>query len=116
MPIQISLQRGTRVSSRQNRRPADFRSQPRQVAVASGFLGGAITMRGWRARAVLVGAFAVTIFGVSAAQNTAYAKKKTQPNEASVARGKYLVEGVARCGQCHTPRDAAGDPARSHTL
>jgi mono/diheme cytochrome c family protein len=26
-----------------------------------------------------------------------------------VARGKYLVEEVARCSECHTPRDAAGN-------
>ena len=25
------------------------------------------------------------------------------------ARGKYLVEEVARCAECHTPRDAAGN-------
>jgi mono/diheme cytochrome c family protein len=43
-------------------------------------------------------------------------KKTMQPNEALVARGRYIVEGVARCGQCHTPRDAAGSPDRSHTL
>ena len=31
-----------------------------------------------------------------------------------VARGKYLVESVAVCGQCHTPRDSQGnlDPRR----
>ncbi|MGA2352857.1 MAG: c-type cytochrome [Terriglobales bacterium] len=33
-----------------------------------------------------------------------------------VARGKYLVEGVAMCGQCHTPRDSQGNPDRSHWL
>ena len=26
-----------------------------------------------------------------------------------VARGKYLVESVAMCGQCHTPRDSSGN-------
>jgi mono/diheme cytochrome c family protein len=35
---------------------------------------------------------------------------------ADVARGKYLVEGVARCGQCHTPSDSEGNPDRSHWL
>lgn len=31
-----------------------------------------------------------------------------------VARGKYLVEEVAKCAECHTPRDAQGrlDPQR----
>lgn len=26
-----------------------------------------------------------------------------------VERGKYLVEEVAKCGECHTPRDARGN-------
>lgn len=33
-----------------------------------------------------------------------------------VARGRYLVESVAMCGQCHTPRDANGVLDRSHWL
>jgi len=37
-------------------------------------------------------------------------------NENLVARGKYLVEGVAVCGQCHTPRDGAGNLDRSRWL
>lgn len=35
---------------------------------------------------------------------------------ADVARGKYLVEGVAMCGQCHTPTDSNGNPDRSRWL
>lgn len=35
---------------------------------------------------------------------------------ADVARGKYLVEAVAMCGQCHTPRDANGSLDRSRWL
>jgi mono/diheme cytochrome c family protein len=33
-----------------------------------------------------------------------------------VARGRYLVENVAMCGQCHTPRDANSVLDRSHWL
>jgi Cytochrome c len=33
-----------------------------------------------------------------------------------VARGKYLVESVAVCGQCHTPRDSRGELDRSRWL
>jgi len=33
-----------------------------------------------------------------------------------VARGKYLVEGVAMCGQCHTPRDSDGNLDHSKWL
>jgi mono/diheme cytochrome c family protein len=33
-----------------------------------------------------------------------------------VARGKYIVEGLSRCGQCHTPREMNGTADRSHEL
>lgn len=29
---------------------------------------------------------------------------------ANLARGKYLVEQVARCGDCHSPHDEKGEP------
>jgi mono/diheme cytochrome c family protein len=41
---------------------------------------------------------------------------KGKSNENLVERGKYLVEGVAFCGQCHTPRDSAGNLDRSRWL
>src|SRR5271168_4823709 len=31
------------------------------------------------------------------------------PPNGEVERGKYLVENVAMCGECHTPRDSAGN-------
>jgi mono/diheme cytochrome c family protein len=34
----------------------------------------------------------------------------------AAARGKYLVEGIARCGQCHTPQNSDGSPDRAHWL
>jgi mono/diheme cytochrome c family protein len=34
----------------------------------------------------------------------------------AVARGKYLVEGVALCGRCHTPVDDSGNPDRAKWL
>lgn len=35
---------------------------------------------------------------------------------AGIARGKYIVENVAICAQCHTPRDYDGNPDRAHWL
>jgi hypothetical protein len=35
---------------------------------------------------------------------------KTTGNAKFIARGKYIVEGIAGCGYCHTPRDKNGDP------
>jgi len=29
--------------------------------------------------------------------------------DAKIQRGKYLVENVAMCGECHTPRNAKGE-------
>jgi len=40
----------------------------------------------------------------------------TPPQHGDVNRGKYLVEEVARCGECHSPRDAAGNLDRSRWL
>jgi mono/diheme cytochrome c family protein len=34
----------------------------------------------------------------------------------AVPRGKYIVESVAICAQCHTPRDNDGNPDRGHWL
>ncbi len=49
----------------------------------------------------------------------AFAQQKPAAKPASnnqVARGKYIVENVAMCTQCHTPRDSAGDFDRSQWL
>ncbi len=32
------------------------------------------------------------------------------PSAAKIARGKYLVEGVAKCGDCHSPLNDKGAP------
>lgn len=34
-------------------------------------------------------------------------------NTARVSRGKYIVEGVAMCGTCHTPRTDSGEIDRT---
>lgn len=52
---------------------------------------------------------------------TAQEAKKNSPSEPSsnsapVARGQYIVEDVAMCGTCHTPRKADGDLDRSRWL
>jgi hypothetical protein len=49
--------------------------------------------------------------------NNAGQRQGEKTSTASViARGKYLVEGVAMCGTCHTPLDANGKPDRSRWL
>ena len=50
------------------------------------------------------------------ASSYAPARRSTQatPSEAQIARGKYLVDEVARCVECHSPHLSNGspDPAR----
>ena len=42
--------------------------------------------------------------------------EQTSDNAKLIARGKYIVEGVAGCGYCHTPRDKDGNPDRAKWL
>ena len=43
-------------------------------------------------------------------------RDKSKNGGNSVARGKYIVEGVSVCSQCHTPRTSAGRLDRSKWL
>lgn len=36
--------------------------------------------------------------------------------EPEIARGRYLVERVAMCGDCHTPHDPKGNPIKKEWL
>ena len=71
--------------------------------------------------AVLSAAFVFAILGkphVLAAQQARHPKVAAKGSDQAVliARGKYIVEGVAGCGYCHTPRDQSGNPDRSRWL
>ena len=44
------------------------------------------------------------------------AASKTRDEGKLIARGKYIVEGLAACGDCHTPRNRDGDIDRSKWL
>ncbi|MGH9493862.1 MAG: c-type cytochrome [Candidatus Sulfotelmatobacter sp.] len=53
-----------------------------------------------------------------AGQNMAEKQKKklSSTSAATVARGKYLVDTVAMCGDCHTPRNERGEPIKEQYL
>jgi mono/diheme cytochrome c family protein len=76
-----------------------------------------------RALGVLFGC-SLVLLGVSSfglAQNTsskspAKAAMADHSSAALVARGKYIVEGLSRCGQCHTPRESNGRPDENELL
>jgi len=38
------------------------------------------------------------------------------PPPSKIARGKYLVDGIARCGDCHTPHNQKGEEIASQNL
>src|ERR1700745_601845 len=71
--------------------------------------------------ALLSAAFVLAIFGrphVLAAPQTPrpQAAAKNNAQIKIIARGKYIVEGVAGCGYCHTPRDQEGNPDHARWL
>jgi len=49
------------------------------------------------------------------AQNAAE-KSGNAKDGSAIARGEYIVNNVAVCSQCHTPRDAEGRPEKAHWL
>jgi mono/diheme cytochrome c family protein len=61
-------------------------------------------------RVVLVSAVAVS--GVLVASTNAFQKRfalPAPPTKADIERGRYLVEEVAKCPECHTPRKPNGE-------
>ena len=50
------------------------------------------------------------------AQSKQGATATSAGGQALVERGKYIVENVAMCELCHTPRDEHGNPDRSRWL
>ncbi len=58
---------------------------------------------------IVVSGFAVLmVSGRPPANSETSATAKAGANDARVARGKYIVEGVAMCEMCHTPRTDSG--------
>src|SRR5215470_6786882 len=66
----------------------------------------------WRSLASVVMQFLLIVtLSASAWNQTPAGEKYPKHNSAdanAVARGKYIVEGVAMCTQCHTPRTNSG--------
>jgi len=59
---------------------------------------------------------ALSVQKSSPSVTAAPAQKPDNAKEALVARGRYLVEELARCADCHTPRDSSGALDRSAWL
>lgn len=54
------------------------------------------------------------VFAVS--KNARQGTHETQSRQEEIERGRYLVEEVAKCGECHTPRNARGEIDRNAWL
>lgn len=68
--------------------------------------------------AVMLAAFAVSMLStrekVSAAQQKS--SVSAPPAQSAVEHGRYIVENVGMCEECHTPRDANGNLDESRRL
>jgi mono/diheme cytochrome c family protein len=62
------------------------------------------------------GLFVALVFATLSGALPAQSKKPSAAPNADLARGKYLVEDVAMCVQCHTPRNGDGSLDRSRLL
>jgi len=49
-----------------------------------------------------------SIFGLAVSLGAGLLQAQSAPDDAQLQRGKYLVENVAMCADCHTPRDDKG--------
>jgi mono/diheme cytochrome c family protein len=57
---------------------------------------------------------ALAIFLVAALVSGGCAVLRPVPERPDVARGRYLVEGIGACGNCHTPRGPQGNLPGKH--
>jgi mono/diheme cytochrome c family protein len=75
-------------------------------------------LRKFRAIGIPVALFilSVVIFSTAQEKKAAGQKPPVPANGGQVARGKYIVEEVAKCVNCHTPRDQNGEIDRSRLL
>ena len=69
---------------------------------------------------IALGIVAFTVLAPNGSRSTAQEAKKAAAAQAGgggdIARGKYIVEDVAMCGTCHTPRLSNGELDRSRWL
>lgn len=65
---------------------------------------------------IAMAALTFLLVPVVAAQQGGEKAKPGSHSAALIARGKYLVEGVAMCGDCHTPRNEKGEPIKEQLM
>jgi Cytochrome c len=65
---------------------------------------------------VIMGLAVLSVGGRPRATGQTSAGVKSGSNRSRIERGKYIVEGVAMCGMCHTPRTDSGEIDSGHWL
>ena len=58
---------------------------------------------------VILGLATLTVSGRPQSNSQTSQATRSGSNDGRIARGKYIVEGVAMCGMCHTPRTDSGE-------
>jgi mono/diheme cytochrome c family protein len=66
------------------------------------------------ARSALLAVIVLALVSLASAQQPG--AKPPKASESQITRGKYLVDNVAMCGTCHTPRTSSGVADRGHYL
>jgi mono/diheme cytochrome c family protein len=64
----------------------------------------------------MAAAFSASLLSSRETPAAAQKNAASSPAQSAVERGRYLVEDVAMCEECHTPRDAAGNLDESRRL
>jgi len=62
----------------------------------------------WFSRLVVIAGLAAFTSGPRQLGAQASQGAKPASNDSRIARGRYIAEGVAMCGMCHTPRTDSG--------
>ncbi|MBZ5503140.1 MAG: c-type cytochrome [Acidobacteriia bacterium] len=73
----------------------------------------------WMFGLLILVAFAAGASRLSSRERSAPPAQKTSSapaQQSQIERGRYLVENVAMCQECHTPRDASGEIDKSRWL
>ncbi len=60
--------------------------------------------------------FAGAVIASTQSSKQTASNSSSSSNQTQIKRGKYLAEEVARCSECHTPRDAQGNLDNSRAL
>lgn len=70
----------------------------------------------WESSAILAFTLLLCTCTLAWTQNTDPRDTSAKVNNNLIDRGKYIVEGLSQCGQCHTPKDNMGNPVPSKSL